>query len=398
MSQSPARKPNIYVLMLVMIVNALAYGIIIPLLYPYAERFGITAVGLSFLFASFSLAQLIATPILGRLSDKYGRKPVLLVCLVGTGLSLAMFASAKSLAVLFIARMIDGVTGGNNSVAQAMVADSTTGPERAKAFGMLGAAFGFGFLFGPALGGFLSQYGLTLPFWAAAVLAMVAAGLGFFFLPETLTKAHAREAKHESLFTLESLKQALVVGPTAIVLWVSFIVYMALNAFILGFQTFTVDVLQMSSRDIGLLFTAFGLVSMLMQMGGIKYLLQILKSKKVALSLTLVVAAVAMWLVSGTTTVLLFGILLVPFMIASAPHYPMLSALISERSRAEDQGGILGINQAVMSLGQIAGPLVAGQVITRSVPLAFVIAGGLYAVAALLTIPMYRPVKHKADL
>lgn len=390
--------PTLLILMMVMVVNALAYGIIIPLLYPYAERFGINPVGLGWLFASFSLAQLISTPIIGRLSDKYGRKPLLLFCLLGTSLSLALFASAQSIVVLFLARMIDGVTGGNNSVAQAIIADSTKGADRAKAFGFVGAAFGFGFLFGPALGGLLSQFGLTVPFWFAAGLGLLGTILGAIFLPETLKKADAREAKRESLFTANSLKVAFFSGPSALVLWLSLVVSIALNVFILGFQTFTVDILAMNSRDVGLLFAAFGLVSMLMQVGGIKYLLAFLKSKKVALSLTLALCALVMVVVSTTRTPLSFGLVLFFFMAASAPHFPMISALLSERTHHEDQGGILGLNQAVVSLGQIVGPLLAGLITTRSVPLVFVVAGVLYALGTLVTLPMYSPVKRKADL
>lgn len=147
-----------------MLVNALSYGTIIPLMYPYSARFGINALGLSLLFACFSLAQLIATPIIGRLSDKYGRKPLLLLCLGGTGLSLALFASAQNVAMLFVARILDGITGGNNSVAQAAIADSSTGKDRAQAFGLLGASYGFGFLLEPALGGVLSEISLSTPF------------------------------------------------------------------------------------------------------------------------------------------------------------------------------------------------------------------------------------------
>ncbi|HEX7017676.1 MAG TPA: MFS transporter, partial [Patescibacteria group bacterium] len=115
------KNPTLLMLALVMLVNALSYGTIIPLLYPYASRFGINAFSLSLLFISYSLFQFIATPIIGRLSDKYGRKPLLLLSLGGTSLSLALFASATTVPMLFIARIMDGITGGNMSVAQAVI-------------------------------------------------------------------------------------------------------------------------------------------------------------------------------------------------------------------------------------------------------------------------------------
>ena len=169
-------------LSILMLVNALAYGVIIPLLYPYAKTFGMTPLGLSLLFASFSLFQFLFTPIIGRLSDVYGRRPLLLFSILGTGLSLVMFGMSQSIWQLFVARIIDGITGGNMSVAQAVIADSIKGPERAKAFGMLGASFGFGFLVGPAIGGFLSQYSLSAPFFFSAGLAVISTIFVYFFL------------------------------------------------------------------------------------------------------------------------------------------------------------------------------------------------------------------------
>jgi multidrug resistance protein len=381
---------KIAILMLVMVVNALAYGVIIPLLYPYASRFGINPFSLGLLFASFSLAQLISTPILGRLSDKFGRRPVLLFCLAGTALSLFMFAGAKSVLMLFVARIIDGVTGGNNSVAQAMVADSTEGPARAKAFGLLGAAFGFGFLIGPALGGILSQYGLTVPFWFGGILAAVGTVLGIIFLPETLPKQAKKVAKSEPLFNFGSLGKALFAPYTGLVLGISLITAIALNVFILGFQSFTVDILKLPATQVGLLFALFGFVSIIMQAVGLRWLLSVIPSKKIILTGSMIVCAVVMAMLSRTTTFYSFMGVLVFYMIANAPQLPLVSALLSERSRPEDQGGILGINQSYVSLGQIIGPLVAGYIAVVSVPLVFMVGAGVYLLATFATIGLYR--------
>lgn len=194
-----AKNTVLILLAVVMLVNALSYGTIIPLLYPYAARFGIGPLELGVLFASFSVAQFIATPIIGRLSDKYGRKPLLLMSLFGTSLSLGLFAIAWSAPVLFIARILDGITGGNITVAQAIIADTYPPEERSKGFGILGAAFGFGFLFGPALGGVLSAINITAPFWFAAGLAAVSSLIGYFILPETLSDKNRRTVTNEPL-------------------------------------------------------------------------------------------------------------------------------------------------------------------------------------------------------
>lgn len=363
-----------------MFVNALSYGTIIPLLYPYASRFGMNAFGLSMLVASFSLAQLLATPIIGRLSDRYGRKPLLLLCLGGTAVSLALFASAQSMVFLFVARILDGITGGNNSVAQAAIADSTEGKDRAKAFGFLGASFGFGFLIGPALGGLLSNISLSAPFWFASALATAGTIAGVFLMRETLTE-RSRQPVHKAYFSFKNVVGAFKNPNTGVALSISFIYAVAINAWIIGFQSFSNDVLKLSARDIGLMFASFGLISVLMQSIGIKIILEKIKDKKNILSGTLLLATGAIFPLYFVHSFVPFFAIIIVFGIVSAPIVPIVTSIISERTKAEDQGGILGINQSIISMGQIAGPLIAGIIALRSVNLVFVAAAVIMATA-----------------
>lgn len=369
-----------------MLVNALSYGTIIPLLYPYAAQFGITAAGMSWLFVSFSLAQFIATPIIGRLSDKYGRKPLLLLSLFGTSLSLMTFALAQTAMMLFIARILDGVTGGNVSVAQAIMADTTSENDRAKAFGILGAAFGFGFVFGPAIGGLLSQYSLAAPFWFAAGLALVGTILGVVLLKETNTTREPAK-NMGALFDFKRLWQALFAPLTGVILAVSFITLVSQNAMIIGFQAFTVDVLQLDTVKIGVIFTLFGLLSVIMQGFGIKFLLQRVPSKRKLIKWSLMLAGILIILSSLAWGYVSFVVLILAYGVASSPIAPVVTGLLSERTKAEDQGGILGINQAYASLGQIIGPLMAGVLLTYSSRWAFVLTGVLLLIAI---IPSWR--------
>ena len=147
----------LFVLFVTILVNLIGFGIIIPLLPFYAEEFGASPVTIGLLFASFSLAQLIAAPILGEWSDRWGRRPVLILSLIGTAVSFTMLALATSLSMLFAARIVDGLSGGNITTARAYIADVSTEQDRAKAYGFLGAAFGLGFIIGPALGGAFSH-------------------------------------------------------------------------------------------------------------------------------------------------------------------------------------------------------------------------------------------------
>ena len=179
------------VIFLTVFVNLVGFGIIIPLLPFYAETFGASPVVIGLLFAAFSLAQLVAAPVLGALSDRFGRRPILIFSLVGTVISFAMLAVAQSLTMLFAARVIDGLSGGNITIARAYIADVTEPGERAKAFGFLGAAFGLGFIVGPGLAGLFAHISYTAPIWAAAAVTLLATAMAWLWLPETVHRGNA---------------------------------------------------------------------------------------------------------------------------------------------------------------------------------------------------------------
>src|SRR5438046_1703007 len=179
------------VIFLTIFVNLIGFGIIIPLLPFYAETFGASPIMIGLLFAIYSICQLVAAPVLGDWSDRYGRRPVLIFSLLGTVVSFILLAMAHSLALLFVARIIDGLSGGNISTARAYVADVTEPKDRARAYGLIGAAFGLGFIFGPALSGVLVKISYTAPIWAAAGLTLLAAAVAWFWLPETVHRAQA---------------------------------------------------------------------------------------------------------------------------------------------------------------------------------------------------------------
>src|ERR1700744_4843408 len=142
---------RLWVLVFICVINSLGFGIIVPLLYGYGKQFGINQQSLGLLTAAYSIAQFFATPVLGGLSDKYGRKPLLAISLIGTCISFIMFAEARGAIMLFAARILDGLTGGNISVAQSIVSDTSTSADRAKRFGILSSAFAFGFVIGPVV-------------------------------------------------------------------------------------------------------------------------------------------------------------------------------------------------------------------------------------------------------
>src|SRR5712675_3193652 len=179
------------IIFLTIFVNLIGFGIIIPLLPFYAEKFGASPIVIGLLFGIFSLCQLIAAPALGDLSDRYGRRPILIFSLLGTVVSFVMLALAHSVAMLFAARIVDGLSGGNISTARAYVADVTEPKDRARAYGLIGAAFGLGFILGPALSGILVKVSYTAPIWAAAAVTLVATVMAWLWLPETVHRTQA---------------------------------------------------------------------------------------------------------------------------------------------------------------------------------------------------------------
>src|SRR6266478_5369909 len=184
------KRSPLLVIFITIFIDLVGFGIVIPVLPFYVEgtRFNATARSVGLLFASYSVMQLVFTPVLGRLSDRYGRKPVLLLSIIGTGIGFLILGFAKTLWMLFAGRILDGITGGNISTAQAYIADITSKEDRAKGMGLIGAAFGLGFIFGPAIGGILSRWGIHVPFFFAAVLCFANALLIYFTHPETVMR------------------------------------------------------------------------------------------------------------------------------------------------------------------------------------------------------------------
>ena len=370
---------NLWVLVFICVINSLGFGIIVPLIYPYGKQFGITEQTLGLLTASFSIAQFFATPVLGSLSDKYGRKPILIISLIGTCISFVLFAEARSLVMLFAARILDGITGGNISVAQAMVSDSSTPEDRAKNFGIIGSAFGFGFVIGPAIGGVLSKISLQAPFWFSAGIALTGVLCCYFFLKET-NQEHKR--KSGSKFSFKSLITILKKPVVGSAVFIGFLLTTAQFAMIIGFQTFTADTLKITPFQIGVFFAGFGISGILMQLA-VPYINKIFTSKSFILLLSLIFCFVAMLLSGFTNQLIFFAGCMCVYGLFNGLRNPMLNAVISERVAENEQGQTLGINQSYASIGQILGPISAGLISGFSVHFVFFLAA-LFILAGFL--------------
>jgi multidrug resistance protein len=406
---APARSP-IGLIFLTLFIDMIGFGIVIPVLPLYAEgsRFNATATQLAWIVGIYSLLQVACAPILGRLSDRVGRKPVLVVSIIGTAIGFLVLGSATTVWMLMLGRIIDGISGGNISTAMACIADSTTPENRSKNMGLVGAAFGLGFIIGPALGGLLSQYGVGVPFYFAAVLALVNAALVALRLPETLTpeaRAHARErASVAEVFSngRAGLVSVILVSQLAGV--TGFSVMTALFALFCHHRLTDSAGQPFDAQHVGYIFAYVGLLGAVMQGGVLRRLLQRPIEKPLAIIGTVVLAASMAWLALsyslGAVLLACAGI-----SIGNSLSTPTLNGLASRLTDPHCQGRLMGLMQSAGGLGRFLGPmlgfgLVAWDPDAHYARTAFLVAAGLLALDALLLtvlrVPPHAPAETTA--
>ncbi|HET7276024.1 MAG TPA: MFS transporter [Longimicrobiaceae bacterium] len=359
----PFRRPGpLWILFLTVFLDLVGFGIVIPLLPLYAERFGASPVMVTCLVAIYSLMQFFFAPWWGRLSDTRGRRPVLLIGLFGSAISYMTFGLAGSLLVLIIGRAMAGVMGANIGVAQAYVADVTPGEERAKGMGMIGAAFGLGFIFGPALGGLLAGFGASVPFFGAAAVTFINGVLAIFWLPESLPAA-ARSAVVSDRPGIARRVRALTrIGlgsRTAKLYGVFFLITFAFAALEATFSLWADRRWNLTPSQVAFVFAYIGVMITIVQGGFVGPLVRRLGERRVALvggcALAVGLAGIPM---AGSFLALAAALAVLAF--GQGTVVPALGALISLEADAGEQGRTLGMSQSLSALGRVLGPLWGG--------------------------------------
>jgi DHA1 family tetracycline resistance protein-like MFS transporter len=379
------RRSLILILVFVFI-DVLGFSLILPLLPYYAADFNASSLMVGLLLSANALTQMIGAPILGRLSDRHGRKPLLIASIAGTVLSFLILGWARSLAILFLSRILDGLLGGNISLAQAYITDSTTRENRAQGLGLIGAAFGVGFIFGPALGGFLSAGGnYALPAFMAAGLAALNLVGALIWLPESLPpeKRTIPEKKTRPEVSLRALLNALrrpCVGP---LLNVILIYGLAFTIFQTMFSLFTQQKLGFTAQATSYVLTYVGVLVVLVQGGGIRWLSAKFSDQQLIFSGSILLTVGLLgWAFSDSLTALLIALL--PLSLASGMLRVSTNSALTKSVVQSEVGGILGLSAAMNSFTQVIAPLLGSFLLAQISPAAPGVVGALLMVGVAL--------------
>ncbi len=364
--------------------DLIGFGIVVPILGVYAERFGASGYAVGWLFATFSLAQLVFAPLLGRLSDRIGRKPVIVISLIGTAIGSFVTGAAGALWVLFLGRIIDGASGASLSVAQAAVADIAEPQQRPRLVGMLGAAFGVGFVLGPAIGGLAALGGPHVPFYVAGVLASINAVAAIIRLPETKRTAAPARRRGFALPEQPALRRLAIIG---------FLTTFAFVAFEATFSLFGSARFDLTEGSTAAVFLGIGIVLVLVQGGGFARLAERVGVPRLyATGLVVVAIGLVVTGVSRVWPVLVIGLLLVS--VGQGVASPSLTEMVNREAGEERRGEAMGFQQSSYAMARVVGPPLAGSAFDRlGVWSPMVFGGVITGVAAALLVGwgMHRP-------
>lgn len=393
-TQNKVRRASpLLLIFLTILIDLIGFGIIIPILPLYAESpiFHASPAAIGWLMGSYSLAQLIFSPLLGQWSDRIGRRPVLLFSMLGTAIGFLVMGLAGSFWVLFAARIFDGITGGNISTAQAYIADVTKPEERARGMGLIGAAFGLGFILGPAIGGELSHFGLSAPFYFAAAMALFNTISIYFLLPESLSeekRADYRNNTH-SLGRAAQLLAALRQPELRMLLVIYLVLTLAFATYQSTFPLFAKVRYDYTPQQIGRFFVYVGIIGAIVQGMLLGKLTRQFGERRLLLVglLIMIASSLLMIRVAGTTQLLIVLGLLT---LGSALTSSLMPAVISQRTTAEKQGSVLGVTQSAGSLARFIGPAWGYAMFEAFNPAApFALCAGLAAFALLLSLTSF---------
>jgi DHA1 family tetracycline resistance protein-like MFS transporter len=379
--------PDILPAFMINLVDVLGMTIIIPLLPFYAEKFGGSPLAVGMLVSVFAFCQLIGGPVLGKLSDSMGRKPLLIISQLGTLIGFIILALSQNLFWVFVSRVIDGLTAGNISLVQAHISDTTTPEDRAKSFAMLGIAFGIGFFIGPAISGFLSQYSYHYPIYVAAALSALSIVMTMKFMPDRKGKSVESPLASKEILDVDLYVRYFKVPKLSAILCLWLLYALAFAVFTSGFalfaeRQFSTTAHHFGVKEVGFVLCYVGFLSMVLPVAFTGRLTKTLGDHRtVQLGLITLTAGYGMFgfihgvigiIISCTLTAFGGGIL-----------RPVLTSMITKCAPRSEQGAVLGISQSLMSFAQVIAPIASGILIDHNMLIAWSLLAGLLCLLGL---------------
>lgn len=386
---------------LTVFIDLLGFGILIPILPSFSvKELHIDEAAIGIAIALYSFVQFLFNPVLGKFSDKYGRKPVIVVCLFLNAMGYIVFSFTHSYILLLVSRVIAGIGGSSIGVAQAYIADITTRENRSKGMGLIGAAFGLGFVFGPLIGGLLSEFGYAVTGYVAAGFSSIAFVLTILYLPESLKKNQDAEQSpnkvKRKLFDFVAMKKVLQKPDLAVLVLLFFILTFSFANIYGTFALLGLKVYGFTDMQNGYMFGIVGLTSAIVQ-GGLIGRINKVMSKKTILMVGSLLIMTALALIPYAGTFLGLAIVSIVLSYGTGTFQPTVLSLISEVTSETEQGITLGMNQSLSSFGRVLGPLWGGFAFEYlGYPFPFITGAIFTAIIFLLTV-FYLPKKIKLD-
>ena len=376
-------KKEYLIIFAILVTEIMGFSLILPFLPFYATDLGASPLQIGLILALFSLFQFISAPIMGKLSDTYGRRPLLIFSQLSTFISFIILGFAGTLWMIYLSRIVDGLLGSNFTIAQAYLSDISSKKDRSKAFGISGAAFGFAFLIGPAVGGYLAQFNYSLPSFMAAGLSLITIITTFFFLPETIKNKKPKKIKIAELFDTKPFTKYFSQQKISLKLWQFSSFFMSHVIWVSVFALYADRQLNIGTKEVGFILAYAGLMSIILRGVLLEKIIDFFGEKKlkfagylsVIIGLLLAVFIKNFWLYFGVMTLFSFGFGILR---------PLLLGSISREVSENEQGAIMGLTSSLGSLTQIFGPLIGGFLINYFFPGSVAIAAGAVMIIGLI--------------